>query len=112
MTSGLAVMDNTATRGKPVFAIGRHPGSDVLAEINGLPVRLPPSTASSILLDQALRLDDRKMQHTLSRDVVLVPRNVLTLLIGMDASRKAVDLPKAVVARATCTGESPAAREL
>lgn len=75
-------------------------------------VWLEPCTCSSILFYQALRLDDRKMQVAPAGDVVLVSRNVLALLIGMDAGRKTVDLPKAVVAGTPRAGESPAAREL
>lgn len=75
-------------------------------------VWLEPCTCSSILFYQALRLDDRKMQDASAGDIVPMSRNVLPLLIGMDTGRKAVDLPKAVVAGTPRAGESPAAKEL
>ena len=108
MASSLAEVDGAAGCGEPSIAIGRHPGSNVLAEIDSLLVWLPPSSASSILLNQFLGLGNRDAQHALARDVVPVTRYVLTLLIGMDTGRKAVDLPKAVVAGTPRAMESPA----
>lgn len=73
MASSLAEVDGAAGCGEPSITIGRHPGSNVLAEIDSLPVWLPPSSATSILLNQFLGLGNGEAQYALARDVVPVP---------------------------------------